>query len=108
MKHLHENGGTPRDSFHSVRVFQVRSIVPVVLEIKGCVACGTQGVAGDDWREHGYFVFGEQLAVHISQLVFVRNLVQSGMPITTAWRSLLKALTDDLEWLQKQPALGKR
>ena len=66
-----------------------------------------EGVPGDDWREHGYFVFGKR-AVHITQLVKVRALVHNGTPITTAWRGLFQHLRDDLVWMGKHPDLAKR
>ena len=80
----------------------------VLIERRGCLNCrGMEGVPGDGWREHGYFVFGET-AVHISQLVKVRALVHNGTPITTAWRNLLQHLRNDLRWMAKHPDLATR
>lgn len=95
-------------NFDVTLAFQDAYIVNVVLDTKGCPFCrNMQGVPGDDWQQHGYFVFGE-MAVHISQLVQVRELVHSGTPITTAWRGLLKHLRKDLIWTEENPDLAKR
>ena len=70
----------------------------IVIEKKGCTFCrNVRGVPGDEWQQHGYFVFGET-AVHI-ELLEVRALVDGGTPITTAWRGLLQHLETDLIWM---------
>lgn len=81
----------------------------VVIETKGCPTCRSKirGVPGDEWQEHGYFVFVET-AVHIEVLLEVRALVHGGTPITTAWRGLLKHLEADLTWMGEHPGLAKR
>lgn len=83
-------------------------VVNAVLETKGCPCCrNVQGVPGDEWQEHGYFVFGE-IAVHISQPVNVGGRVHDGVPITTAWRSLLQRVWKFLIWMGQHPDLAQR
>ena len=84
----------------SVCNLQGPNLVAVEIGIKGCSKCGTEGVTGDDWRESGFFVFGEKLAVHISYLIAIRRAVQSGTPITNAWQNILAPLADDWEWME--------
>lgn len=76
------------------------------LEIKKCPGCGVEAVAGDDWREHGYFVFGAY-AVHVMALVACRVFVQSGTSIMTAWGANLGRLRDDDGWLRENPLLAR-
>lgn len=73
----------------------------VVLEIMGCIDCGIEAVTGDDWREHGYHLFGNKLAVHLSILVAVRLAVQGGTAISHAIDNLLKPLADDIPWMNQ-------
>lgn len=81
--------------------------VPVRLEHKKCAACDVAAVAGDDWREHGYFVFGDY-AVHIHALVSVRSYVANGTPITTAWSNHLGGLSEDRRFWDNDPVLVAR
>ena len=67
--------------------------------IKGCLNCGTEGEAGDNWQESGFFVFGDKLAVHIPYLIATRRAVQNGTSIADAWQEILAPLTDDGEWM---------
>lgn len=84
------------------------NVLEVRLEMKGCVVCETRGVPGDDWRETGFFVFGENLVIHIPLLVRVRRSVLNGTPITTAWDAILASLYRDLRWMRRNVALAKR
>ena len=96
---LHHNF-VKRHNFRCVCDVQGPNLVEVVVCIKGCLKCGTEGATGDDWRETGFFVFGDKLAVHISYLIATRRAVQSGTPITNAWQNVLAPLTDDWEWME--------
>ncbi len=71
----------------------------MVIQIKGCVGCGVEAVTGDDWREHGYFLFGNKLAVHLSLMAAVRRAVQGGTAISHAFNNLLQPLADNLGWM---------
>lgn len=82
-------------------------LVEIVLKIKGCVSCGVEAVTGDDWREHGYFVFGEKLAVHLSHMDVTRRAVQTGTAIGHAFDNMLRPLADNLTWM-KENKLARR
>lgn len=83
------------------------NFVEVVVCIKGCLKCGTEGATGDDWRETGFFVFGDKLAVHVSHLVAIRRAVQSGTSIADAWQDILVPLADDWEWMETSSFANK-
>lgn len=93
--------------FRYVRLFPVvlhaqgPNLQEVVIKIKGCVDCGVEAVTGDDWREHGYFLFGNKLAVHLTHMDRVRQEVQGGTAISHAFTNLLKPLTNNLRWLSE-------
>ena len=82
-------------------------LVEAVLKIKGCVECGVEAVTGDDWQEHGYFVFGETLLVHLSHMDATRRAVLSGTAISHAFDNLLRPLADNLIWMTRNK-LAKR
>ncbi|CAB1111409.1 unnamed protein product [Ectocarpus sp. CCAP 1310/34] len=79
----------------------------VVIKIKGCEGCGVEAVTGDDWREHGYFLFGNKVAVHLSHMVTARHAVQGGTAISHASNNLLRPLTNNLRWMS-QNKLARR
>ncbi|CAM9172800.1 unnamed protein product, partial [Laminaria digitata] len=83
------------------------NLVEVVVCIKGCLKCGTEGAVGDDWRETGFFIFGEKLAVHVSHLIATRRAVQNGTSIADAWQDILAPLADDCEWMEANPFANK-
>jgi len=73
----------------------------VVLQINGCIGCGVEAVTGDDWREHGYHLFGNKLAVHLTHMDAIRRAVQKGTAISNAVENLLEPLKDDLPWMNQ-------
>lgn len=71
----------------------------VVVQIKGCIGCGVEAVTGDDWRQHGFFLLGNKLAVHLSHLDAVRQAVQGGTAVSHAFNNLLHPLKNDVIWM---------
>ncbi|CAB1105581.1 unnamed protein product [Ectocarpus sp. CCAP 1310/34] len=82
-------------------------LVEAVLKINACVDCGVEAVTGDDWQEHGYFVLGETLLVHLSDMDATRRAVLSGTAISHAFDNLLRPLADNLIWMTRNK-LAKR
>lgn len=66
-----------------------------------------EGATGDDWQETGFFVFGEKLVVHLSHLITVRTLVQSGTPISNSWQSILAPFANDMQWMKGCPLVNR-
>lgn len=84
------------------------NLIEVGIEQRGCTTCGARAVPGENWRDHGFFVFGNSLAVHIDYLTKIRRSVQKGMPILTAWDDLLSHIYEDFFWMQDNEDMAKR
>lgn len=55
-----------------------------------------EAVTGDNWQEHGYHLFGNKLAVHLTHMDAARRAVQGGTAITQVFDNLLRPLADDI------------
>lgn len=93
---------SPRNTpFLLVSHAQGPDLEEVVVKIKYCKLCGKEAVTGDDWQEHGYMLFGNKLAVHLSFMDAARQAVHGGTAISQVFDNVLKPLADDIGWLER-------
>lgn len=71
----------------------------VKVERKDCKRCNLTGWAGDDIYEDGVFNYNNNVVLELPLLYAIRRVVSAGTPVSTWVRTFLKALLDDLTWL---------